>query len=71
MLALVRQAPHAIANNARVALRDVADFAPDLVVTDFDSFAHLVGAALRIPTISVDHQPSSIGSATRGRFARG
>ena len=53
---LVRRAPGAIARNAQVALEHVVGFDPDLLVTDFDSFTPLVGAALRRPVISVDHQ---------------
>jgi len=53
---LVRRAPGAIVRNAQVALHDVLAFDPDLLVTDFDSFTPLVGALLRRPVISVDHQ---------------
>jgi len=56
MLSLLRQAPHALANNAAVAVREVLGFAPEAVVTDFDSFAHAVGMVLGIPAISLDHQ---------------
>ncbi|CAN5878737.1 hypothetical protein BH11MYX4_BH11MYX4_68080 [soil metagenome] len=53
---LVRRAPGAIARNAQVALSDAVAFDPDLLVTDFDTFTPLVGALLRRPVISVDHQ---------------
>jgi uncharacterized protein (TIGR00661 family) len=53
---LVRGAPHAIRRNAEVALGEVFEFDPDLLVTDFDSFTPVVGALLRRPVISVDHQ---------------
>jgi len=53
---LLRRAPGAIVRNAQVALQDVLGFDPDLLVTDFDSFTPLVGALLRRPVISVDHQ---------------
>ena len=53
---LVRRAPGAIVRNAQVALHEVLAFDPDLLVTDFDSFTPLVGALLRRPVISVDHQ---------------
>jgi len=51
---LVRQAPRALAHNAKVAL--ALDFNPDAIVTDFDSFSHAVGKLLGRPVISVDHQ---------------
>lgn len=53
---LLRRAPRAIRRNASVAWNDVLDFDPDLLVTDFDSFTPAVGAVLRRPVISVDHQ---------------
>jgi uncharacterized protein (TIGR00661 family) len=51
---LVRQAPRAIRRNARAAL--ALEFAPDAVITDFDSFTHAIGKILGVPIISVDHQ---------------
>jgi uncharacterized protein (TIGR00661 family) len=56
LFALLHQAPRAFATNARVAAEDVLAFAPQAVVTDFDSFAHLVGGVLGLPVISLDHQ---------------
>jgi len=53
---LAKSAPSAIAHNTRVAFGDVLDFAPDLVVTDFDSFTHAIGMTLGIPIVSFDHQ---------------
>lgn len=55
-LDLLRSAPRAIARNARVALGEVLAFRPEVVVTDFDSFAHAVGMLLGLPIVSVDHQ---------------
>lgn len=55
-LALLRQAPRAIRRNAVVAWDHVLDFDPDVLITDFDSFVPAVGAVLRRPVISLDHQ---------------
>ena len=49
---------------ARAAIRDsidlyrwpIASFAPDVCLTDFDSFAHVFGKLLGRPVISIDHQ---------------
>jgi uncharacterized protein (TIGR00661 family) len=53
---LLKSAPRAIKRNAEVALSYVRAFDPEMVLTDFDSFAHLTGQLLRVPVISVDHQ---------------
>jgi uncharacterized protein (TIGR00661 family) len=53
---LARRTPRALAHNASVALRNVLDASPDVLVTDFDSFTTTVGALLGRPVISVDHQ---------------
>ena len=53
---LLKQAPHATRFNAEVAWNDVLDFGPDLCITDFDTFTPIIGAILRRPVISVDHQ---------------
>jgi uncharacterized protein (TIGR00661 family) len=53
---LLRKAPRAIRRNAAVAWNHVLDFDPDVLVTDFDSFVPAVGAVLRRPVISLDHQ---------------
>jgi len=53
---LLRRAPRAIRRNASVGWNDVLDFDPDMLITDFDSFTPAVGAILRRPVISVDHQ---------------
>ena len=42
--------------NAGVAFDEVAAFAPECVVTDFDSFSHVVGRVLGCPIVSFDHQ---------------
>jgi uncharacterized protein (TIGR00661 family) len=56
VLANLRAAPQALARNVELALRDVAVWGPEAVVTDFDSFAHGVGRVLGLPVISFDHQ---------------
>lgn len=53
---LIRRAPRAIRTNVGVAWNHVLDFDPEVLVTDFDSFAPAVGAVLRRPVISLDHQ---------------
>ena len=50
------EAPERIHFNARAALHEAIHFAPDLVMTDFSSFACAVGHAFGIPVVSVDHQ---------------
>ncbi|MEZ4336958.1 MAG: glycosyltransferase family protein [Sandaracinaceae bacterium] len=49
-------APSALAHNVDRYLNDVASFAPDVCIADFESFAHLVGHARGVPVISFDHQ---------------
>lgn len=56
VMANLRAAPHALARNVEVALRDVAVWGPEAVITDFDSFAHGVGRVLGLPVLSFDHQ---------------
>jgi uncharacterized protein (TIGR00661 family) len=53
---LARRAPGAFARNLAIGARAALEFAPEVIVTDFDSFAHAVGVTLGIPTISLDHQ---------------
>ena len=53
---LLRQAPRAIRRNAVAAWDHVLDFDPEVLLTDFDSFVPAVGAVLRRPVISLDHQ---------------
>ncbi len=52
----VFEAPERIGFNARAAFREAMCFAPDLVMTDFSSFACAAGHALGIPIVSLDHQ---------------
>jgi uncharacterized protein (TIGR00661 family) len=42
-------------HNVRTYLETVAPFRPDVVVSDFESFAYYVGKNLRVPVLSVDN----------------
>ena len=53
---LARVGPAALRDNLRCYLRGVAHFEPDVCVSDFESFAHLVGVAHGVPVIALDHQ---------------
>jgi uncharacterized protein (TIGR00661 family) len=53
---LLKGASRAVKRNAEVALSHVRSFDPEVVLTDFDSFAHLTGQLLGVPVVSVDHQ---------------
>jgi uncharacterized protein (TIGR00661 family) len=50
-----RRAPQAIARNFTAALEAIR-FDPQLVITDFDSFAYTLGRLLEVPIVSIDHQ---------------
>lgn len=52
----LRAAPRAIVRNAQTARAAVAGFAPEIVISDFDSFSSAVGRLLDLPVISFDHQ---------------
>jgi len=56
LLRTLAGAPGALAHNVDRYVHEVATFAPDLCVADFESFAHLVGRARGVPVISFDHQ---------------
>lgn len=49
-------APERIAHNARAGLREHLQFRPDVVITDFSSFAATVAHAFDLPLVSIDHQ---------------
>ncbi len=51
----LRTAPASLARNLAAAHEHVDPFAPQVCVTDFDSFAHAWGLRNRVPVISVDH----------------
>lgn len=50
-----RRAPRALAHNAGRALETALDFSPDVVISDFDSFAYAVARLLGRPIVSFDH----------------
>jgi uncharacterized protein (TIGR00661 family) len=52
----VLTAPEMLYDNARAYFDRVADFDPDVVFTDFDSFAYFFAKRHRIPVISIDNQ---------------
>jgi uncharacterized protein (TIGR00661 family) len=56
LLQNVRDARAALTHNIEVGMEDGLDFDPDAVVTDFDSFAYVIGRLLERPIISFDHQ---------------
>lgn len=53
---LLRQAPTALAHNVAATLALLDAFQPDVVLTDFESVASVVGHLLGVPIVSVDHQ---------------
>ena len=53
---IVGGAPERIAHNARAGLGEHLRFGPDLVITDFSSFAATVAHAFDLPLVSLDHQ---------------
>ncbi len=50
------EAPAGLRKNLQVWRRMVATFAPDVVFSDFESWAYLFGRRRRVPVISVDNQ---------------
>jgi hypothetical protein len=51
----LQRAPSALRRNLAAFSDRVDPFAPDLCITDFDSFAHAYGKRRGLPVISVDH----------------
>jgi uncharacterized protein (TIGR00661 family) len=51
-------APKGLRRNAAVWRRVVAGPRPDAVITDFDTFAYLLGRHFRVPVISIDNNHS-------------
>jgi uncharacterized protein (TIGR00661 family) len=49
-------APGLLMANATAYFEHVADFKPDAVVSDFDSFAYLYGKRFSLPILSIDNQ---------------
>ena len=50
------QTPRRVEHNVRVALEQATEFRPDVVVTDFTSFACVVAHLTGVPLFSFDHQ---------------
>ncbi len=51
----VSRAPKKLAHNLGPAFDAAVRFEPEVVLTDFDSFAHAVGRWLDVPVVSIDH----------------
>ena len=51
----LREAPAKLRRNRAVWKRVTAGLRPDVVVTDFDSFAYLLGRHFRVPVLSIDN----------------
>jgi uncharacterized protein (TIGR00661 family) len=49
------RSPRCLRHNLGSAFRQAVRFAPDVVLTDFESFAHAVGVYLGRPIVSIDH----------------
>jgi uncharacterized protein (TIGR00661 family) len=65
----VLAAPGLIAANVSTYFAKVADFRPDVVVTDFDSFAYLFAKRHGLPVLSIDNQ-QIISRCKLGKFAK-
>lgn len=52
----LQQTPRRLRHARGAALDAVRAFAPDVVITDFESFSHACGLLLRRPVVSLDHQ---------------
>jgi uncharacterized protein (TIGR00661 family) len=62
-------APGMLAANVSAYFDKVAEFAPDAVVADFDSFAYLFAKRHGLPVISIDNQ-QIISRCKLGKFAK-
>jgi uncharacterized protein (TIGR00661 family) len=65
----VLAAPGLIATNVGAYFEKVSKFKPDVVITDFDSFAYLFAKRHRIPVISIDNQ-QIISRCKLAKFAK-
>jgi uncharacterized protein (TIGR00661 family) len=65
----LRRAPDALRRNLAAFAEHVDPFAPDLAITDFDSFAHAYGKRRGLPVISIDHH-HVITRCTHGRAVK-
>jgi uncharacterized protein (TIGR00661 family) len=62
-------APGLVASNVNTYFDKVARFAPDAVITDFDSFAYLFAKRHGLPVLSIDNQ-QIISRCKLGKFAK-
>ena len=65
----VLAAPGLVAANVSTYFEKVAKFAPDAVITDFDSFAYLFAKRHGLPVLSIDNQ-QIISRCKLGKFAK-
>jgi uncharacterized protein (TIGR00661 family) len=65
----VLAAPGLVASNVNAYFEKVAAFAPDAVITDFDSFAYLFAKRHGLPVLSIDNQ-QIISRCKLGKFAK-
>jgi uncharacterized protein (TIGR00661 family) len=65
----VLAAPGLVANNVNAYFEKVAKFAPEAVITDFDSFAYLFAKRHGLPVLSIDNQ-QIISRCKLGKFAK-
>jgi len=65
----VLAAPGLVASNVNAYFEKVASFAPDAVITDFDSFAYLFAKRHGLPVLSIDNQ-QIISRCKLGKFAK-
>jgi uncharacterized protein (TIGR00661 family) len=65
----VLAAPGIVSANVSAYFDKVARFAPDAVISDFDSFAHLFGKRHGVPVVSIDNQ-QIISRCKLGKFAK-
>jgi uncharacterized protein (TIGR00661 family) len=65
----VLAAPGLVAANVNAYFEKVADFRPDAVISDFDSFAYLLAKRQGVPVLSIDNQ-QIISRCKLGKFAK-
>src|SRR3984885_6900734 len=65
----VLAAPGLVAANVNAYFAKVADFRPDAVISDFDSFAYLLAKRQGVPVLSIDNQ-QIISRCKLGKFAK-
>ncbi len=62
-------APAILASNVGAYVRKVASFRPDIVMSDFDSFAYLFAKRHGVPVVSIDNQ-QIMSRCKLGKFAK-